>query len=253
MYDCTILNSGGTFVDLEIITKGKQLSENEKQILSYLITNIQLLDGVSLRVIATNTYTSPATIVRLAQKLEFSGYTELFYYLKNSQPNNYMTSKATIDYHIDTQKIETSIKEMKTIYVKNKDKFITIYATGFSSIIAEYLYKKLLVNGIKTLFVSASDSSGIINNNIDNISMLITISKSGETQKVIEKMTHSKENNIPIILFTGNGQHRANTLASLVFEVEDERPLDSQNTHYNSFFGKLLLLLEYIVEEFVQD
>ncbi len=46
--------------------------------------------------------------------------------------------------------------------------------------------QKMLVNGIKTLLVSASDSGGIISNNIENISMLITISKSGETQSTGE-------------------------------------------------------------------
>ncbi|MGO3610533.1 MAG: SIS domain-containing protein, partial [Enterococcus sp.] len=106
--------------------------------------------------------------------------------------------------------------------------------------------------GIKTLFVNAADSAGIINNNADNISMLIVISKSGETQKVIEKMQFSKERQIPTILFTGNSQSRATEAASIIFEVTDERPVDSQNVTYNSFFGKLLLLMEYIVQEFTQ-
>ncbi|GCF94350.1 transcriptional regulator [Enterococcus florum] len=238
-------------MDLDIIMKGKKLSENEQEILNYLINHVEELDGVSLRALAQRLFTSPAAIVRLAQKLEFSGYLELFYYLKNQfRPSNQRVS-AIIDFTIDTQKIQPSITEMKEIYAQNKDKFITIYATGFSSILADYLHKKLLVNGIKTLFVNATDSSGIINNNADNISMLICISKSGETQKVIEKMTFCQEQNIPNILFTGNLNSRAEELAAISFEVEDERPLDSQNIKYNSFFGKLLLLLEYCVQEFV--
>lgn len=237
-------------MDLELVTKGKQLSENDLAILTYLVSHINNLDGVSLRKIAATLYTSPATIVRLAQKLDFSGYLELFYFLKNQyQPQNQLV-EATVDISIPTEKIAPSIHTMKKIYRENEDKFITIYATGFSSIIAEYLYKKLLVNGIKALFVNAADSSGIINNNADNINMLIVISKSGETQKVIEKMQFSQERQIPTILFTGNSQSRATEAASIVFEVSDERPLDSQNIKYNSFFGKLLLLMEYIVQEF---
>lgn len=67
-------------MDLELVTKGKQLSENDQAILTYLATHINELEGVSLRKIATTLYTSPATIVRLAQKLDFSGYLELFYF-----------------------------------------------------------------------------------------------------------------------------------------------------------------------------
>ena len=240
-------------MDLDLIMKGKKLSANEQEILEYLISHVDQLEGVSLRELAQRLFTSPAAIVRLAQKLEFSGYLELFYYLKNQFRPSGQGVSATIDFNIDTKRIEPSISSMKEIYAHNKDKFVTIYATGFSSIVADYLHKKLLVNGIKTLFVSAGDSSGIISNNTDNISMLISISKSGETQKVIEKMTFCQERNIPNILFTGNLHSRAEQLATISFEVEDELPLDSQNIKYNSFFGKLMLLLEYIVQEFVQE
>ncbi len=156
-------------------------------------------------------------------------------------------TEATIDYQIDSASIDQMIASIRDIYANQPNKFITIYATGFSGIIAEYLHKKMLVNGIKTLLVSASDSGGIISNNIENISMLITISKSGETQKVIEKMTLAQQNRIPTILFCGNGDHSANQLATYAFEVTDERPFDTQNIEYSSFFGKLLLLMEYIV------
>lgn len=240
-------------MDLDIIMKGKKLSANEQEILEYLISHVDQLEGVSLRELAQRLFTSPAAIVRLAQKLEFSGYLELFYFLKNQFRANSQGVSATIDFNIDTKKIEPSIVGMKEFYANNKDKFITIYATGFSSIVADYLHKKLLVNGIKTLFVNAGDSSGIISNNTENISMLISISKSGETQKVIEKMTFCQERGIPNILFTGNLDSRAKQLATISFEVADERPLDSQNIKYNSFFGKLMLLLEYIVQEFVEE
>ncbi|WP_430609331.1 MurR/RpiR family transcriptional regulator [Enterococcus sp. DIV0876] len=233
-------------MDLHVLTKGKTLSENEIQIINYLINQTEEIDGLPLREIAKNIYTSPATIVRLAQKLGFSGYTEFFFFLKNQLKKQQIT-EATIDYQIDTASIDETIASIKRIYAENTDKFITIYATGFSGIIAEYLHKKMLVNGIKTLLVSASDSGGIISNNIDNISMLITISKSGETQKVIEKMTLAQNHQIPTVLFCGNGDHSANQLATYSFEVTDERPYDTQNIEYSSFFGKLLLLMEYIV------
>ncbi len=233
-------------MDLDVLTKGKKLSDNEKQIIDYLMTHTKEIDGCPLREIAKRIYTSPATIVRLAQKLGFSGYTEFFFFLKNQLKNQQIT-EATIDYQIDSASIDQMIASIRDIYANQPNKFITIYATGFSGIIAEYLHKKMLVNGIKTLLVSASDSGGIISNNIENISMLITISKSGETQKVIEKMTLAQQNRIPTILFCGNGDHSANQLATYTFEVTDERPFDTQNIEYSSFFGKLLLLMEYIV------
>ena len=239
-------------MDLNVLTKGKKISESEQHILTYLVSHTDKIEGVPLRKIAQELYTSPATLVRLAQKLGFSGYLELLYFLKN-RLNRQMTTEAAIDYQINTEGIAASIDAIKEIYAQNNDKFITIYAPGFSGIIAEYLHKKMLVNGIKTLLVSASDSGGIISNNIDNISMLITISKSGETQKVLEKMQLANDHQIPTVLFCGNGEHRAHQLANFSFGVTDERPYDTQNIQYTSFYGKLLLLMEYLVEAFTAE
>lgn len=58
-------------MDLELVTKGKQLSDNDLTILTYLAAHVNELEGVSLRKIAATLYTSPATIVRLAQKWIF--------------------------------------------------------------------------------------------------------------------------------------------------------------------------------------
>ncbi|MCR2441788.1 helix-turn-helix domain-containing protein, partial [Salmonella enterica] len=64
-------------MDLNVLIKGKKLTDNELQILDYLLANTAAIDGLPLREIAKAIYTSPATIVRLAQKLGFSGYLEL--------------------------------------------------------------------------------------------------------------------------------------------------------------------------------
>ncbi len=42
-------------------------------------------------------------------------------------------------------------------------------------------------------------------------------------------MTLANEHHIPTVLFCGNGDHRANQLATFSFEVTDERPYDTQN------------------------
>lgn len=236
-------------MDIEVLTKGKTLSDNEQKNLTYVVDHLLEIEGRPLKEVAKQMYTSPATLVRLAQKLDFSGYTEFIYYLKN-QHHQLALTEAIIDYKLDPSHIDPLIHKMRAIYAQDTGKFIMIYAAGFSSILADYLYKKLLVNGMRAILVSPTDSSGMITNNLSLISMFITISKSGETPKTIEKMNLVAQHQIPCILFTGTGFHTANEIAQIVFEVEDEHPLDTQNISYNSFFGKLMLLLEYIVDKF---
>ena len=52
----------------------KNLNDNEEEILTYLLNQGEQLDDITIREVAGHFYTSPTTIVRLTQKLEFSGY-----------------------------------------------------------------------------------------------------------------------------------------------------------------------------------
>lgn len=47
-----LLSLRGGEMDLEIVTKGKQLSDNDRIILTYLASHVNELEGVSLRKIA---------------------------------------------------------------------------------------------------------------------------------------------------------------------------------------------------------
>lgn len=104
-------------MDLNVLTKGKKISESEQHILTYLVSHTDKIEGVPLRKIAQELYTSPATLVRLAQKLGFSGYLELLYFLKN-RLNRQMTTEAAINYQINTEGIAASIDAIKEIYLK---------------------------------------------------------------------------------------------------------------------------------------
>ncbi|MFB1050659.1 MurR/RpiR family transcriptional regulator [Paraliobacillus sp. JSM ZJ581] len=53
------------------------LNEQESKLLSYLMDNINDIKTKTLKTVSNELYVSPNTIVRMAKKLEFRGYTEL--------------------------------------------------------------------------------------------------------------------------------------------------------------------------------
>ena len=83
--------------------------------------------------------------------------------------------------------------------------------------------------------------------------MLIVISKSGETQESLKKCSFRKNAAFQRFSLQETVSLVLQKAATIIFEVADERPLDSQNIKYNGFFGKLLLLMEYIVQEFTRE
>lgn len=99
------------------------------------------IEGVPLRKIAQELYTSSNTGA-ISTKIRFFRLFGITLFLKN-RLNRQMTTEAAIDYQINTEGIAASIDAIKEIYAQNNDKFITIYATGFSGIIAEYLHKNV--------------------------------------------------------------------------------------------------------------
>lgn len=62
--------------ELNELKKMKKLTQTERHIVDYILTYPEEIEKISSRQLAELTYTSPATVVRICQKLGFSGYSE---------------------------------------------------------------------------------------------------------------------------------------------------------------------------------
>ena len=94
------------------------------------------------------------------------------------------------------------------------------------------------------------DSIGVFENNLAGMGMLITISRSGETQSVVDRAKIAKENGIFIVSFTNELENRVNALADIAFRIEDNNKLDDRNMMANTFFPNVLMLMELLIYEY---
>ena len=62
--------------ELNELKRMNKLTSTEQGIVNYILTNPEELEKTSSRQLAELTYTSPAAVVRICQKLGFSGYSE---------------------------------------------------------------------------------------------------------------------------------------------------------------------------------
>lgn len=62
--------------ELHELKQMKKLTSTEQHIVNYILTYPEEIEKISSRQLADLTYTSPATVVRICQKLGFSGYSE---------------------------------------------------------------------------------------------------------------------------------------------------------------------------------
>lgn len=115
---------------------------------------------------------------------------------------------------------------------------------------AEYINKKLLVMGKRCILSNGTDSIGVFENNLDFISAIIVISKSGETPMVLNKVKTAKEHNIKVISFTNERENSISKLSDIRFKIKDTNKLDDRNLMPNTFFPKVLVLIELLVYEY---
>ena len=247
-------------MDLNKFTFGKKLTDLELSILDYIVENIEEIQDVGVRDIANATFTSPSSVIRLSKKMGFTGYTDMYYSLlpivKKSKVDTYDAGSGILDFDFSEILADFSEEKIENFnrHILNKsDKYIFIYATGFSNIIAEYIYKKLLVLGRKVIVSSGSDSIGIFENNLEDISAMLVVSKSGETEQVYNKLTKAVEADIFTISFTQDSQNRMAELTDLNIPIKDLHQLDDRNMLPNVFFPGVLLTFEFLLEKYLEQ
>lgn len=244
-------------IDITKITQGVALSEMDEHLLTYILDNMDTVLQKGVRQIAKDNYTSPASVIRLSKKLGYTGFIDLYYHLLplvnaeevDEELDFFKIDRSLIMKHNTKDKVDTFIKKVLLL----EDKFIFIYAAGFSAITAEYLYKKLLLLGKQVIIATSLDSIGVLENNLKNIGAFVAISKSGETQGVLDKMHTAKNSGIYTVSFTKESVNRLGELSDLNFKITDQHKLDDRNLLPNTFFPFTLLLIEYLLSSYLNE
>lgn len=127
----------------------KQLNENEDTILNYLLDNKKQLAGMTIRDVAGHFYTSPNTIVRMTQKLGFSGYQEFKEELKKVLDIQESVGELySLDDRIikTKQLINTEMISQMVRAIHEADR-ILLFGVGLSRFPAEELSQRLQIVG----------------------------------------------------------------------------------------------------------
>jgi DNA-binding MurR/RpiR family transcriptional regulator len=247
-------------VDLEKVIKNKELTKLEQQVLEYIINNIDSVIKLGVRGVAKENFTSTSTVMRLAKKLGYDGFVEMVYNIMplikrevipvsdEVSPMDGVSLDILLKYIPDS-----NIKEFVELLLGIKNKVIFVYATGFSKLIAEYLSKKLLIIGKKSIFSSGGDSVGIFENHLDDMETLIVISKSGETNVVLDKVNTAKNKGIKVISITKEIENSIAKASDINFKILDINKLDDRNYYPNTFFPNSCMLVEYLIFRYFQE
>lgn len=245
-------------LDLNKLTCTASLTDTERAVLEFLLTHIDEALKLGVRGVAKANFTSTSTVMRLSRKLGYNGFIEMYYKLLEAagkgtpvyELNEGFLSHFAGDGNVSMENYRSLRLAAQRIH--KTDQMVFIYGMGFSSMMAEYLAKKLLVLGIKCIFSDGADSIGVFENNLEDIGVFIAFSRSGRSPYVLNRVKMAEENSVFTMGFTNDGASPLKEYCSCVIEVPDDNPLDDRNMKPTLFFSKTITMIELLIYEYYQ-
>nr|WP_318384719.1 MurR/RpiR family transcriptional regulator [uncultured Enterobacter sp.] len=246
-----------------LLTRGGSLTRAEYRVLAHLTAHPLLVGNITVRALGEATFVSTATIMRLCQKLGFSGYSEFIWHCKQLLADTphiatpgadtselpALFNQFIANYQQTFRWVTEEKRQQFAALLREKESFF-LYGAGFSYLFAEYLTKKLQVLG-KTAFISGpGDSRNIFLSNAARYQVFIAVSRSGETEQVVDKVKIAKNVGMTVIAFTRASANTLAGLADLHFALYDEAVhFAAEAAGVTSFESNLVLLMDLLLLE----
>lgn len=221
-------------MDVEMLIDKYQLNDSEAEVLRFMKKNRQSLKTIGIRDVAKASYVSTATIINMAKKIGYSGYSELVFALGNSQSDIAMPS--------------TFSNEEKAAFIdllsEYRDKRIMILGSGFSQNLANYFSESLNLYGFRA---TANSHLEFLRQQVQQDILLVIISNSGDTVRLAELGKMANDHHIDVIAFVGQKNSKIGSLATLTISTETYTPQRISDYQPNLFFGTTLNQFELLL------
>jgi DNA-binding MurR/RpiR family transcriptional regulator len=235
----------------------KSLTNNEKRVAEYIKENISSISKISITDIASNTFTSNSTTVRLAQKLGYKGWKELkaacieeqrylnthFHHVDPNIPFSKKDSLMDIADNISTL-LSESILDTKSLIQEDQLKkatlaianhsLINVFGITFSIEVAHDFKMKMLAIGKHVNVISNPEEYNFYLESSDKNVCSIFISYSGETQELISLANSLRLKGYPTIAITSIGDNTLSKSCYCWLPLSTREKITSKIANYTS-------------------
>lgn len=212
---------------IQLLTQNDNFTNNEKRIADYIVQNLDTISDLTITDLSTATYTSHSAVIRLAQKLNFSGYRDFKNALIKASLAN-INQKVPIDnnFPFDSSSSDKDVTELLANLTKNtitetvlqldietlskicdcllQAKKILIYGQGDSQITGRSFQNKLVKLDKLAILAEEYREEAWNTTNLTPNDCALFISYGGQMKHYHKIMGYLRSQNIPIILLTGN-------------------------------------------------
>lgn len=226
-------------INLKLREVKNDLSIKELEVAQYIMTHTQAVKNMSIQTLAKLNYVSTSTILRLCNKLGYSGFSDFKVDLISSSPQKFSTDILQDDINLNdtledvNRKVQAmekssidethSIVNLKAldnaidlIITSNK---IVIFGVGSSGLVGKELeYQLIKIKKDVNCHFDAHISRSIVST-LGKNDLIIIISHSGETPECVELLKLAESLKVPSIAITKMGQSQISLLANIVLHT----------------------------------
>ncbi len=206
---------------------------------------------MAVREVANINFVSAATIIKLSKKMGYTGYTDMIYRLNFMMTSRRKNKERMSDITSFINDIPVEILRDFMEHLKmHKNHIILVSATGFSSPLAEYMERKLLVTGFRIIRTNAY---AVYDKNCLDASLVIVVSKSGETDTIVKLVDYANENHMAVLSFTGEQSNYIGRRSTVNIPILDDKTLDDRNLQSNYFYARVIVVFEYLMSQVLEE
>ena len=182
----------------DILQNYSKLTEIEKKIFHYIVENPKQIKGQTAKEIAEQNFVSKTTVINVAKKCGFQGFSDFKYYLQYHQ---HAADKAS-DFLTTAQRLREEVE--RTFFLTDEaalteagnyiigSRLVYIFGVGLSGQVAAMLENLLLKLGIKALYIRDSNNIQMIAESGTKDDTVVLLSLSGNTGKAVELAKKAK-------------------------------------------------------------
>lgn len=234
----------------------RDLSDTERKILTFMLNNEALVAESTVTALARATFSSTASVIRLTQKLGFSGYTEFKYFVKSSLvPRSAEETDIIAEMRHDVVATLDTLDDMdldEPLRILSKAKVIYLYATGYAQRLAAKDFAKGLMSHQRFAVLLPSTiefAAGLGAMSPDDVVIIFTLS--GNTpglEEIVEKLGHR---GVPVVCITARTDgYIARAATCCVSYQSTPVPTALKSGPFRSLIG-LNLVIDYLLRRIV--
>ena len=204
--------------EAETISK---LNELEMLAFDYLVKETEKVQQMTIRDFAATVHISTSTIVRMSNKLGFSGWADLKYFLKSkdSEPvifDDYFENMVSLDLFwnkIKTVAFQNTVNNVVDAILKSD--YLIFLGLGTSDALAQYGARYFNNLGINSFAINDIFRPVVAHAFEGNLSIILSVS--GETHQIIAKTLEYKQAGSKVLAVTNNESSTLSKMADFNF------------------------------------